>query len=451
MLIRFAVENFRSFRNEQQFTFSTSSDRMHAATHCMRTGLKSVPRVSKAAVVFGPNGSGKTNLLTAVAVMRDMVLHSTTFSAADFAERYSPFLLDRSQGRPTEFEVDVVLDRVRYQYAFAYDGRRICAERLLVFPTGKSQRWFERTLVNEHGLECWAPFSNNFTGPRAMWRDATRAQALFLTTAAQLNARQLAPLFDWFEHGLAVVFGSEKLDLGHLAESVKDDRRKRVLLEFLRGAGIKMHDVRIAEPPAAAIRPVERGRLPAKPSHGDPKAIEFSHLRDDGSVVWMPSADESTGAQRLAGLFAPLLTAVQRGQVLLIDEFDLSLHPLVARYLIQLFNDPKLSNNGAQLLLTSHNTNLMDMDLLRRDEIWLMELDANAASTLLRMWHSASPPRKHELIGKRYLFGRYGAVPAIRLADTVREAAETVAVATTGSQRKKADTSLAAVPRIPRI
>ncbi len=128
-----------------------------------------------------------------------------------------------------------------------------------------------------------------------------------------------------------------------------------------------------------------------------------------------------------------------------------SLHPLVARYLIQLFNDPKLSNNGAQLLLTSHNTNLMDMDLLRRDEIWLMELDANAASTLLRMWHSASPPRKHELIGKRYLFGRYGAVPAIRLADTVREAAETVAVATTGSQRKKADTSLAAVPRIPRI
>jgi len=389
--------------------------------------------------------------LTAVSVMRDIVLHSTTFSTADFAERYSPFLLDRSQGRPTEFEVDVVLDRVRYRYAFAYDGRRICAERLLVFPTGKSQRWFERTLVNEHGLECWAPFSNNFTGPRAMWRDATRAQALFLTTAAQLNARQLAPLFDWFEHGLALVFGSEKLDLGHLAESVKDDRRKRVLLEFLRGAGIKVHDVRIAEPPAAAIRPVERGRLPAKVSHGDPKAIEFSHLREDGSAVWMPSVDESTGAQRLAGLFAPLLTAVQKGQVLLIDEFDLSLHPLVARYLIQLFNDPNLSNNGAQLLLTSHNTNLMDMDLLRRDEIWLMELDANAASTLLRMWHSASPPRKHELIGKRYLFGRYGAVPVIRLADTVREAAETVAVATAGSQRKKADTTLGDVPGIPRI
>lgn len=451
MLIRFAVGNFRSIRDQQHFTFSTSSDRMHAASHCMRTGLKSVPRVSKAAVVFGPNGSGKTNLLCALAVMRDMVLHSTTFSAADFAERYSPFLLDRSQGRPTEFEVDVLLDRVRYRYAFAYDGRRICAERLLVFPTGKSQRWFERTLANEHGLECWAPFSNNFTGPRVMWRDATRAQALFLTTAAQLNAQQLAPLYDWFEHGLALVFGSEQRDLGHLAEYVKDQRRKHLMLEFLRGAGINVHDMRVAEAPAGGVRPLERGRLPAKPNHGEPTVIEFSHLRDDGSAVWIPLADESTGAQRLAGLFAPLLTAVQKGQVLLIDEFDLSLHPLVARYLIQLFNDPTLSKNGAQLLLTSHNTNLMDIDLLRRDEIWLMELDANAASTLLRMWHSASPPRKHELIGKRYLFGRYGAVPAIRLAKTVFESAQTVAVATAGVQRKKAVTALASLPRIPRI
>jgi AAA15 family ATPase/GTPase len=142
---------------------------------------------------------------------------------------------------------------------------------------------------------------------------------------------------------------------------------------------------------------------------------------------------------------------LQKGQLLLIDEFDLSLHPLVARYLIQLFNDPNLSKNGAQLLLTSHNTNLMDIDLLRRDEIWLMELDGNAASTLLRMWHSASPPRKHELIGKRYLFGRYGAVPAIRLKETALEAARTVAVPSAGVQRKEAAPSLAGLSRIPRI
>jgi hypothetical protein len=431
MLICFTVGNFRSIRDPQQFTFSTSSDRMHAATHCMRTGLKAVPRLSRAAVVFGPNGSGKTNLLSAVAVMRDLVLHSTTLSSGEFAQRYSPFLLANPERRPTEFEVDVVLDGVRYQYAFAYDDRRICAERLLVFPTGKSQRWFERTVLNEFGLECWAPFSASFTGPRTLWRDATRAPSLFLTTAVQLNARQLEPLFDWFENGLALLFGSRKVDFSSVADCVLDGTRKPHLIRFLQGAGIHVHDARVVErhtaPPGRPEIYPDRTRPPDK-LHGnpvDPAAVEFSHRREDGSVVWMPSTEESTGTQRLAGLFGPLLNALRLGQVLLVDEFDLSLHPLVARYLIELINDPEISLHGAQLLLTSHNTTLMDLDILRRDEIWLMQLDDTDASSLVRLWQSSSPPRKHELIGKRYLYGRYGAVPEIRTPELVSNAAET--------------------------
>ena len=405
---------------------------MHAATHCMRTGLKSVPRVSKTAVIFGPNGGGKTNLIGAISMMRDLVLHSTTFSSGEFAQRYSPFLLDNAERQPTEFEVDVLLNNVRYQYSFAYDQRRICAERLLVFPTGKAQRWFERTVMNEFGLECWAPFSNSFIGPRAMWRDATRAQALFLTTAAQLNSRQLEPLFNWFEHGLALVFASSKVDLAHVAQCVQDAARKQSMLELLRGAGIHVHDLRVTDASGPSMRPaqrqVEQWRPPPEKQSATPSGqpvLEFSHLREDGAVVWMRSTDESTGVQRLAGLVGPLLTAMHRGQLLLIDEFDLSLHPLVARFLLALVNDPELSPHGAQLLLTSHNTTLMDMDILRRDEIWLMELDAKDGSVLRRMWHSSSPPRKHELIGKRYLYGRYGAVPEIRLPELVVKPAPT--------------------------
>jgi AAA15 family ATPase/GTPase len=99
---------------------------------------------------------------------------------------------------------------------------------------------------------------------------------------------------------------------------------------------------------------------------------------------------------------------------LLIDEFDVSIHPLVARYLLQLINDPNVSSRGAQLLFTSHNTTLMDVNILRRDEIWLMTLDEKDASVLKPVWRHPAPPRKHELIGKGYLRGRYGAVPAIR-------------------------------------
>ena len=437
MLIHFSVNNFRSFLDTQHFTFAASSDRLLAATHTMRTGLKSTPRVSRSAVVFGPNGSGKSNLVGAIAMMRDLVLHSTTFSPAELASRYSPFLLDRSQDRPTEFEMEVLIDRVKYRYAFAYDARSVCRERLLVFPTGKSQRWFERHRAHDVDKECWAPFSNNFVGPRTLWRDATRAQALFLSTAAQLNAHQLQPLFRWFEHGLALVFGSDKFDPTQTAGFVQDARHKRHMLEFMRGAGLHVHDVRVAAGCAPGDGAVERalirqplprpapagGALRASPvSSPQAAAIEFSRLRNDGSAVWMQSADESTGAQRLVNLFGPLLTAVQRGQLLLVDEFDASLHPLVALYLIELINDPEISKNRAQLLFTSHNASLMDMGVLRRDEIWLMELDHREASTLKRVWLSPSPPRKNELIGRQYLVGRYGAVPATRPAERVSQA-----------------------------
>ena len=413
MMIRFAVRNFRSIHSEQSLTFSTSSDRLLASTHCLRTGLRAVPRVSKSAVIFGPNGGGKSNFVGALSVMRDLVLRSTTFSAADFAARYDPFLFDGSEGSPTEFEVDVVLGKVRYRYAFAHDARRIVWERLLVYPTGKSQRWFERH-VNEAGDgENWAPFSNNFTGPRSMWRNATRSQALFLTTAAQLNAKQLMPLFEWFETGLAV-FAGEDNDPVKMAANIQDESRKKVMLDFLRSAGIRVQDARVSERKTAAHRHPEPWQGGAQARGFSPNVtVEFSHLRDDGSVVWIQSTDESSGMQRLVCLFGPLFTAVEQGQLLLVDEFDLSLHPLVSRYLIQFVNDPRLSKRGAQLLLTSHNSTLMDMDVLRRDEIWLMELDDKQASILLRMWHSPSPPRKNELIGKRYLYGRYGAVPRI--------------------------------------
>jgi AAA15 family ATPase/GTPase len=128
--------------------------------------------------------------------------------------------------------------------------------------------------------------------------------------------------------------------------------------------------------------------------------------------VWLQSAYEAAGIHRLFALIGPLLAAIETGKLLVVDEFDTNLHPLVARFLINFVNDPNVSDRGTQLLVVSHNTTLMDLDMLRRDEIWLTELDGSHAtnlSTLLR-----SSPRKREHIAKGYLRGRYGAVPAIQ-------------------------------------
>ena len=412
MLIGFRFQNFRSFLAEQSFSFSTSSDRTHESTHLIKTGMKAVPRISKAAIVFGPNASGKTNLLIALATFRDLILHSSGYSDSQFSERHTPFRFGPSVTQPTEFEIDVLLDRVRYRYAISYDSQRICFERLLVYRTGKSQRWFERRFDEASHKDTWAAFSPNFNGPREMWRKATRAKALFLTTAAQLNSEQLAPLLHWVEHRLEILFPGDMSDVNRIAMRIQDETFKSRVLELLSAVDIHVDDVRFAEQDPSRAEPAPppgAGFLRRGSSH---RSIEFLYARDGLVPMWLDSVFEAAGTQRLIGLFGPLLQAAETGKLLLIDEFDASLHPLVARFLIRLINDPRVSSKGAQLLLTSHNTTLMDLDILRRDEIWLVQLDDKHASSLLPLLRSS--PRKHELIAKNYLKGRYGAVPLIR-------------------------------------
>jgi hypothetical protein len=412
MLIGFRFQNFRSFLAEQSFSFSTSSDRSHESTHLIITGMKAVPRISKAAIIFGPNASGKTNLLIALATFRDLILHSSGYSDSQFSERHTPFRFGPSATQPTEFEIDIVLDRVRYRYAISYDSQRIRFERLLVSRTGKSQRWFERRFDEATHKDTWAAFSPNFNGPREMWRKATRARALFLTTAAQLNSEQLAPLLHWVEHRLEILFPGDMSDVNRIAVRIQDETFKTRVLELLSAVDIHVDDVRFAEQDPSRAEPAPptgAGFLRRSSSH---RSIEFLYARDGLVPMWLDSVFEAAGTQRLIGLFGPLLQAAENGKLLVIDEFDASLHPLVARFLIRLINDPRVSSKGAQLLLTSHNTTLMDLDILRRDEIWLVQLDDKHASSLLPLLRSS--PRKHELIAKNYLKGRYGAVPLIR-------------------------------------
>jgi uncharacterized protein len=412
MLIGFRFQNFRSFLAEQSFSFSTSSDRTHESTHLIKTGMKAVPRISKAAIVFGPNASGKTNLLIALATFRDLILHSSAYSDSQFSERHTPFRFGPSMTQPTEFEVDVLLDHVRYRYAISYDSQRIRSERLLVYRTGKSQRWFERRFDEATRKETWAPFSPNFNGPREMWRKATRPKALFLTTAAQLNSEQLAPLLYWVEHHLEILFPGDMSDVNRIAMRIQDETFKTRVLALLSAVDIHVDDVRFAEQEPSRTDPAPPPGAGFLRQGGTPRSIEFLYARDGLVPMWLDSVFEAAGTQRLIGLFGPLLQAVENGKLLLIDEFDASLHPLVARFLVRLINDPRVSSKGAQLLLTSHNTTLMDLDILRRDEIWLVQLDDKHASNLLPLMRSS--PRKHELIAKNYLKGRYGAVPLIR-------------------------------------
>ncbi len=206
MFVEFGAKNFRSLRDEQTLSMVSSTDRSHLATHTIETGVRSVPRLNRAGVVYGANASGKSNLIFALVTMRNLVLHSTSMLDAARAEQYTPYRLERSSaGDPTEFEIVVLLDGTRYQYGFSYDAQRIRDEWLIVYKTGKGQSWFERRWNDAKGEHEWAPFSSYFTGSKETWRQATRPGALFLTTAIQLNNEQLKPLWNWFMDGLVIV------------------------------------------------------------------------------------------------------------------------------------------------------------------------------------------------------------------------------------------------------
>lgn len=412
MLVEFKVRNFRSLRDEQTLSFVASNDDALTETHCLETGVKALPRLTRANVVYGANAGGKSNLIFALATMRNMVLGSTSMPEAVFAEQYTPFRLDRATAnQPTELELTVLLDGVRYQYGFSYDARRIRDEWLIVYKTGKGQGWFDRRWKAESNDYEWAPFSTYFTGQKDVWRKATRPQALFLTTAAQLNSEQVKPLWDWINSGVTILSWIGAVSLWPTLQRLEEPGFKDRVLSLLRAADIHIADIRVEKHPGQQIEfKLEPGKAPelAARDHDIP-VVTYLHRISGEDPVEFDNRFESAGTQKLLAYIGPLLDAIDAGKLLVIDELDSSLHPMVMRFILELIHDPKMSKRGAQLWITTHDTSLLDTELLRRDQIWFVEKNERQASRLYPL--SDFSPRKNEALERGYLRGRYGAVP----------------------------------------
>lgn len=414
MLLDFRIQNFRSFRDPATLSFVAGTDSSLRSTHCLVTDLRSAPWVTRGAAVYGANASGKSNLIFALVTMSHMVRHSTAMTEAQFAESYTPFLLDKhTAAEPTEFEVNLLLSGVRYEYGFSYDGQRIRSEWLTVYRTGKGQKWFDREWDSERGEELWGSFSTHFAGPRETWRKATRPQALFLTTAAQLNSELLKPLFSWFSEGLVVVNSLGMLGLGVTLQRLDEAGFKERALDVLRAADIHIADIKIERKPGHQLNfSFEAGKPPTVMTHqGEIPHITFGHLVDGGDTVYFDQRFESLGTQMLFGCIGPVLDALENGKLLVLDDVDSSLHPMVTRFIVGLFHDPTMSKGDAQLWITTHDTSLLNTDVLRRDQYWFVDKEAQQASVLVPLTDFS--PRKNEALERAYMRGRYGGLPFI--------------------------------------
>jgi predicted ATPase len=191
MLLEFKTKNFRSLRDESTLSMVASSDKTLAQTNLLQTGIKGLPSVVRAAVIYGANASGKSNVVRAIQVMREIVVGSANYQLGQPLLMVQHFKLDpTSATEPTEFETTFLQKGVRYQYGFSLTPERITGEWLFAYPTAKAQRWFQREYDPESGKDSYS-FGSHLSGQRRVWQEATKQNSLYLSTAIQLNSEQL--------------------------------------------------------------------------------------------------------------------------------------------------------------------------------------------------------------------------------------------------------------------
>lgn len=412
MLIEFRVKNFRSLRDEQTLSLVASSDKTLLDTHTISTQLKAAPHLLKSAVVYGANASGKSNLIKALQYMRGVVLESASLQPGQIFDRLRPFKLDATSAQqPTEFEVTFLLEGIRYQYGFSMTEQRIISEHLLVYKAFKPQRWFDRYFDAQSAKDIYE-FGPNLKGAKNVWEGATRPNALFLSMAVQLNSEALLPVFNWFAHQLIIFNEQSPLSPYFSVEMLKQETTRKNICHFMQAADISITDIEVKahKTTGKAVHfDLAASKAEVRPEEREEYKLYFHHVTKQGKAIF-DMADESSGTRNLLFFAGPILDILSKGLTLVVDELDTSLHPLLVQALVRLFHQPEINGSGAQLILTTHDTSLLDAyGLFRRDQIWFVEKNSDQSSVLYPLLDFS--PRKKEALERSYLQGRYGALP----------------------------------------
>ncbi len=428
MLAEFRVSNFRSFLDERVFSMVASNDKVHTKSNTNQVGKLNL---LKAAAIFGANASGKSNTIRAIFELRNFVLTSATAMNHGDPINVEPFLLDPDAPQlPTDIEVTMFIDAVRYTYAVSLTRSRVLKERLSAYPKGREQCWFERTYNPKTKSEEWS-FRKEFNTAKVNKEliETTRENGLALSRGAQLAIKSLEPVYSWFTNSLRCLNLTQDPTIDEhsvlMSFTMKLWKQKPEFQEFatnlLRDADFGIDGIEIRETKftpdliSPKAPPLIRENLLKRYSGKVMMDMSMLHTNNDGSVsVKIPIAEEASGTQRLSCLSGRLWDTLQNGYTLLIDELDCSMHPLLVRKLVEMFQNTELNSKGAQLIFTTHDTTLMDSTLLRRDQIWFCEKDQRGATDLFSLYDFKSNengrPRNDTAFQKSYLGGRYGAI-----------------------------------------
>lgn len=384
---------------------------------------KPIP-VLPAAGIFGLNASGKTAILEAIDDMRAVV--SDSFRRAGSGSRIfrRPFLLDEeSAQRPSRFEIELILNGVRWQYGFEIDYHRVLGEYAYHYPHGRQAKVFHRDQTH---TDLGHVLRSEGTALKRVLRD----NVLLLSVAGAFSTEALASLYAWFETSLVFASShnrSARTDL--TVKLVESASTKGRLLSLLRYADLGITGVHRESPPPEEVERLRQAMRLLRGIDEDSESDEQFSMADTIALAHstalgeakIPPQDESLGTHVWLGLVGMLLAVLDEGRVMLADELDASLHPRLVQSVVELFQSKRTNPRCAQLIFNSHDTNILgdsDKRSVGRDQIWFTEKAMDGATSLYPLKDFG--PRRDDAIERRYLQGRYGAVPSLNPADIER-------------------------------
>jgi len=420
MLVQFTVKNFRSFKNETTLSLVSSNIKELKEKNTFQASKKI--SLLKSAAIYGPNASGKSNLYLAMFFMKDFVINAAKETRSTETIPVETFLLNTEDAKkPSSFEIVFIHKNIQYRYGFSVTEKEILEEWLYYIPKVQELEVFSRK-----GQEF--KLSRHFKSEQPLVdSNRIRPNALLLSVSDQLNGEIAKTMMEWFSR-FNCISGIDCHQYGTLTCHLsKTKNGKNIVLDFLKKADLGIDDFNIIERTASQneIPPMIMAQLKTKNDKVIIQEIKTSHKQYDSKGKFVSSidfdlnSDESHGTQKFFELCGPIIDTLADGKVLVVDELDSRLHPKLIKAICQLFNSSEMNRNNAQLIFVSHNTNVLDKDILRRDQIWFTEKDKYGASELFSLVEFKDPKngkkiRNDASYEKSYLSGIYGSVPHVR-------------------------------------
>ncbi len=420
MLIEFTTGNFRSIKDPVTLSMVAaklvSRDKVLDEENVAR--IDNDLSLLKSAAIYGANAGGKTNICLATEFMRLFVLNSSRETQLDDRIGVESFRLStETADKPSFFEMVFLLEGTKYRYGFEATPQRVTAEWLFLATTSREAKLFERE--NDR-----IKVTDRFKEGKGL-EDRTRANALFLSVAAQFNGVVSGKILDWFRQ-FRINLGVE--DQRELAEATERFHRapdKEAVLKFVKDLDLGISDIQSEEKitPRAldsfnglsmdeVLRIYRAGQFSTRETKIATTHQKYDELGHAAGVEQFDLyAHESAGTRRLFSLALPIMEALEDGHVLLIDEIDARLHPLITLAITSMFNSKRGNPKNAQLIFATHDANLLSNKRFRRDQVWFAEKDRFGATHLYSL--AEFKVRNDASFRQDYIRGRYGAIPFI--------------------------------------